>query len=87
VEARPEVNAPHGRAEVAERCPLCGEANGCALAAGSAARCWCSDASFTAAVRARAASAGDAMRCICARCAASAAADDEAAAPTIARPR
>lgn len=62
-------------AAAADRCPLCGEGNACALAAGSAARCWCSEASFTAAVRERAANAGGVMRCICARCAA-ASADD-----------
>jgi hypothetical protein len=63
------VTGPEARAALADRCPLCGEANGCAIAAGSATRCWCSQATFTAAVRERATNAGGAARCICARCA------------------
>jgi hypothetical protein len=53
----------------ADRCPLCGEANGCALAAGSQSPCWCVDQAFDAALRARAARADGPPRCICARCA------------------
>jgi hypothetical protein len=53
----------------ADRCPLCGEANGCAIAAASRAPCWCVEASFDAALRERAARAEGPQRCICARCA------------------
>ena len=82
------MNERAARAVAADRCPLCGEANDCALAAGCAARCWCTDASFTAAVRERAADAGGAMRCVCARCARRAAAvEDTTAAAAISAPR
>jgi hypothetical protein len=64
----------------AGRCPLCGEANGCAIAAGSPATCWCVEASFDAALRERARRIEGAPRCICARCAS--ASIGEAAAPT-----
>jgi hypothetical protein len=60
------------RAAGADRCPLCGEANGCAIAAQRQAPCWCVDASFDAALRARAARAEGPPRCICARCASAA---------------
>jgi hypothetical protein len=63
------VSAPRRRAAAADRCPVCGEANGCAIAAQSAAPCWCTEASFSAALRDRAARAEGAPRCICARCA------------------
>jgi len=54
----------------ADRCPLCGEANGCAIAAGSPLPCWCVEASFERALVERAARAEGPPRCICARCAA-----------------
>ena len=54
----------------ARLCPLCGEANDCAMAAGESAACWCSGAVFPAQLRERAASSP--ARCICARCAAAA---------------
>jgi len=60
------------RAAGADRCPLCGEANGCAIAAGSQLPCWCVDASFERALVERAARAGGLPRCICARCASAA---------------
>jgi len=68
----------------ADRCPLCGEANGCAIAAQSQAPCWCVDASFDATLRARAARAEGLPRCICARCASVAvvAGSDPAPTPT-----
>ncbi|MBV9890906.1 MAG: cysteine-rich CWC family protein [Rhizobacter sp.] len=68
--------------DAADRCPVCGEANGCAIAAAAAGPCWCVDASFSASVCARAALAGGASRCICARCAAI---DDPATMTTPAR--
>jgi hypothetical protein len=63
----------------ADRCPLCGEANGCAIAAGSQSPCWCVDASFDRALRERAARIGGPPRCICARCAGAATTRDAAA--------
>jgi hypothetical protein len=52
-----------------DRCRLCGEKNACALEAGIASPCWCTNATFTIDALARAAAAGGAPRCICARCA------------------
>jgi hypothetical protein len=66
--------AGEARAGVAAHlCPLCGLANGCAMAAGSRTECWCVGAAFGADLRRRAAGAGGAARCICARCASDAA--------------
>jgi len=69
VEARGQVTDAAAGAAGADRCPLCGEANRCAIAAGSQSRCWCVEASFDAALRARAARAEGPSRCICKRCA------------------
>lgn len=52
----------------ADRCPLCGEANACALAGDPAQpvdACWCVSREFPASLRAR---APDASACICQAC-------------------
>jgi hypothetical protein len=56
-------------ADAAQLCPLCGLANGCAMAAASSIECWCIGAEFGADLLARAANSAGAERCICARCA------------------
>jgi len=55
-------------------CPLCHEANACAMewakATGQAApRCWCVDAVFTPALMAQIPEHAKGMSCVCARCA------------------
>ena len=64
-----------------DRCPLCGEANRCVIAAGAQERCWCVEESFEAALRDRAARAEGPPRCICARCASATAAKARAQTP------
>lgn len=53
-------------------CPLCGGANGCALAAadGGTGECWCSTARIAPEALARIPAPERGRRCICARCAA-----------------
>jgi len=68
-------------ADSAGLCPLCGRANGCAMAAGADERCWCSDAAFSAASLDRAARAGAPAHCICARCATAARGNEETGRP------
>jgi hypothetical protein len=58
------------------RCPLCGQPNGCAMAAspGAApAQCWCASQRFDAELLARVAPASAGRACICSRCQRSAA--------------
>lgn len=67
------------------RCPLCGDANRCALeierATGAVQPpCWCLSATFSDALRARVPPEARALACICARCASTAA--NPAAAPS-----
>ena len=55
-------------------CPLCGGSNGCALeaeraGATSAGPCWCTQARFPPALRARVAAPAQGKACICAACA------------------
>ncbi|MDO5086042.1 MAG: cysteine-rich CWC family protein [Comamonadaceae bacterium] len=65
----------------AARCPLCGQPNGCALAAAPAPApagctpppCWCVHATFTPALLARVPADARRRACICAACAAAAA--------------
>ena len=59
-----------------DRCPLCGEPNGCAMAAGAsgsestcAQPCWCVNARFSPELLARVPAAAQRVACICARCA------------------
>jgi hypothetical protein len=56
-------------AAAAHLCPLCGRGNGCAVAAGASAPCWCVDAVFAIGARERARHAVGPARCICAQCA------------------
>jgi hypothetical protein len=51
------------------RCPLCGEANTCGVAAGGAT-CWCFELQVPASVLARIPEAARGVACICPRCAA-----------------
>lgn len=60
------------------RCPLCGQANRCAIeiereTGVEQAPCWCLAASFTDALRARVPAEARGLACICAHCAAAAA--------------
>jgi hypothetical protein len=75
----PEGEARAGAA--AHLCPLCGQANQCAMAAGSGTECWCVGAAFSADVLARGARAAGAARCICARCASGATRPSASSAP------
>jgi hypothetical protein len=50
------------------RCPLCGEANQCQLAAGRPT-CWCFETPVPAAVLARVPLAAQGIACVCKRCA------------------
>ncbi|MEM7437043.1 MAG: cysteine-rich CWC family protein [Myxococcota bacterium] len=53
------------------RCPLCGEANECAIAAGrDPSSCWCMSAVMDAGALARIPAEAQGRVCICARCAA-----------------
>jgi hypothetical protein len=54
----------------ADRCPLCGGGNACAMAAGDASPCWCVTAVFDDALLARVRLAARGRACICAACAA-----------------
>jgi hypothetical protein len=52
-------------------CPLCGEPNGCALAAApgaSPADCWCASRRFDAELLARVPPAAAGRACVCSRC-------------------
>jgi hypothetical protein len=65
----------------ASRCPLCGEANRCAMEVERETGrpqppCWCMEADFGADVFARVPSEKRRLACICARCAALAVAQD-----------
>lgn len=52
------------------RCPLCGGANGCAMAAGEHdAPCWCAQVGFAPELLARVPAAAQGLACICRRCA------------------
>jgi hypothetical protein len=52
-------------------CPLCGEANACALAGNAAAdTCWCASVTITTAVLERVPPAARGVACVCRRCAA-----------------
>ncbi|MGZ8259342.1 MAG: cysteine-rich CWC family protein [Caldimonas sp.] len=53
----------------ADVCPLCGRANGCAMAAGGGAPCWCADVDVAPSALARAAQVAGPAHCLCARCA------------------
>ena len=51
------------------RCPLCGEENACALAAGRAGEtCWCVSAHFPPELLARIPDSARGRACVCARC-------------------
>jgi hypothetical protein len=56
------------------RCPLCGEANACEIAAGRTT-CWCFEAPVPAGVLARVPPAAQGVACVCRRCAKSDAAE------------
>jgi len=49
-------------------CPLCGEPNDCALAAGHGHPCWCASEAFPAALLDRVPEANRRRHCICRRC-------------------
>ncbi len=52
------------------RCPLCGESNGCAMAADpDATTCWCFSATIGPDVLERVAAEAQGLVCVCARCA------------------
>ena len=64
----------------ATRCPICGEANRCAVElardnGNAQATCWCMQADFSAGLLSKAPDAARGTACICARCAAAAALD------------
>ena len=67
--------AAHAQPLPADRCPLCGAGNACAMANGgsSANPCWCIGASFGPELLARVPPAARGLACICAACAAAAA--------------
>jgi hypothetical protein len=66
------------------RCPLCGGANACGMAAGQA-DCWCKSVTIAPEVLARVPPAARDEACICERCATKAAPENtDAAAGTIA---
>jgi hypothetical protein len=50
-------------------CPLCGDANACAMAAGAPGPCWCESASFPPDVLASVPPESQGRTCICAQCA------------------
>jgi cysteine-rich CWC protein len=65
------LNRPTSGAAVpgaAGRCPLCGQANDCAMAPGEGGRCWCLDAVFDAALLASVPASSAAIACVCAAC-------------------
>ncbi|HEV8548868.1 MAG TPA: cysteine-rich CWC family protein [Polyangiaceae bacterium] len=51
------------------RCPLCGEPNGCGMAAGTSS-CWCMTATIAPAALERLPEAARGELCVCAKCAA-----------------
>jgi hypothetical protein len=53
------------------RCPLCGQANACAMAApgGDESPCWCTQASFSPELLERVPAEQRGRACICSRCA------------------
>ena len=51
------------------RCPLCGEANDCQVAAGRT-KCWCFDTRVPANVLARVPLEAQGLACVCQKCAA-----------------
>jgi Cysteine-rich CWC len=58
------------------RCPLCGGANGCAMAAGcNGEACWCTKVTVTAAMLERVPAERRGVACFCAACIARLAAD------------
>jgi hypothetical protein len=50
------------------RCPLCGEPNACARAAGLPGECWCAALRFPAALLARVPEPAAGRACVCRRC-------------------
>ena len=50
------------------RCPLCGEENRCAIAAGSSEPCWCAGETFPVELLARVPAEAGPGRCVCRRC-------------------
>lgn len=60
-----------------DRCPLCGESNGCAMAAPDepGSPCWCVATTFDDALLARVRPESRGRACICAACAAASRAD------------
>jgi hypothetical protein len=50
------------------RCPLCGEENACALAAGGSRPCWCAAETFPDALLERVPAGEGQGSCICRRC-------------------
>ncbi|MEO8925174.1 MAG: cysteine-rich CWC family protein [Caldimonas sp.] len=56
----------------AAHCPLCGNANTCAMLAGAAEPCWCVSVSFGPALLSRIPEESRGRACVCAACAASA---------------
>ncbi|MEJ7688568.1 MAG: cysteine-rich CWC family protein [Variovorax sp.] len=74
--------------EAASRCPLCGEANRCAMAVARETGapqppCWCLEAEFSPALLDRVPAAARGRACICARCGATQA--EKASAPAAPR--
>ena len=66
----------------AQQCPLCGQANGCAVAQGLlAAQCWCMTATLDTAALAQVPEAERGQRCICPACGQVAAQGDAPATP------
>ena len=67
----------------ADRCPLCGAGNACAMATADAADkpCWCVAASFSDDLLARVPPEARGKACICASCAAAAAEDGQGRRP------
>ena len=49
-------------------CPLCGESNACAMAAGDSEPCWCAEETFPEELLARVPAEQRKKNCICRRC-------------------
>ena len=74
-----DARAPAAPSAVAaDRCPLCGGDNVCAMATGGdpGSPCWCVGATFDDALLARVPAPARGRACICAACAAAAARSD-----------
>ncbi|WP_425583049.1 cysteine-rich CWC family protein [Zhongshania borealis] len=66
--SQPQSPSPTSAVSAAQ-CPLCGQTNQCAIAAGNAASsCWCMNSTFSGAAKQQAANTQGPQRCICKAC-------------------